>query len=144
MSRKKSAPSNTVKLNTVMPAPVVTPLNVTAPAAPKTKIVGAAVAVPKGEMLKKPEFIDRAVARTEVKKRDAKPAIEAALAVLAEALENGEELNLPPMGKMRVVKTKDIGEGAVVMTLKLRTMKDGAGQGAGNSPATDHADDDDD
>ena len=94
-------------------------------------------------MLKKPEFIDRAVARTDVKKRDAKPAIEAALAVLAEALENGEELNLPPMGKMRVVKTKDIGEGAVVMTLKLRTMKDGAGQGAGNGPANDHADDDD-
>ena len=45
----------------------------------------------------------------------------------------GEELNLPPMGKMRVVKSKDIGDGARVLTLKLRTMKDGAGLGASKS-----------
>ena len=141
MSNKKSGPSNTVKLNTVMPEPVVTPLNV---AKTVTKVVNPAVAVPQGEMVKKPEFIDRAVARTDVKKRDAKPAIEAALAVLAEALEKGEELNLPPMGKMRVVKSKDIGDGARVMTLKLRTMKDGAGLGAGNGPAGDFAGNDDD
>ena len=84
MSSKKSAPSNTVKLNTVLPEPVVTPLKLAKTA---TKVVKPAVAVPQGEMVKKPEFIDRAVARTDVKKRDAKPAIEAALAVLAEALE---------------------------------------------------------
>ena len=75
-----------------------------------------------------------------MKKRDAKPAIEAALAVLSEALINGEELNLPPMGKLRVMKSKDVGDGAKVLTLKLRTMKDGAGQGAGNSNATDAVD----
>ncbi len=130
MSGKSKASSKTVKLKTVLPDPVVTPLNVTAPT---TKIVNPAVSVPQGEMIKKPEFLDRAVSRTDVKKRDAKPAIEAALAVLAEALSNGEELNLPPMGKLRVVKSKDIGEGAKVLTLKLRTMKDGAGLGAGPS-----------
>lgn len=138
MSRKTSAPSKTVKLKTVMPDPVVTPLNVTAPA---TKVVNPAVAVPKGEMIKKPEFIERAVARTEVKKREAKPAIEAALAVLAEALLKGEELNLPPMGKLRVVKAKELGEGAQVLTLKLRTMKDGAGLGAQPSDNFDVSDD---
>lgn len=137
MSRHTKSGSNTVKLNTVVPEPVVTPLNITAPA---TRVVGGAVSVPKGEMLKKAEFLDRAVSRTDVKKRDAKPAIEAALAVLAEALSNGEELNLPPMGKLRVVKSKDLGEGAKVLTLKLRTMKDGAGLGAGPSDSDDSDD----
>ena len=56
------------------------------------------------------------------------------MTVPAVSLINCEELNLPPMGKLRVVKSKDVGEGAKVLTLKLRTMKDGAGQGADPSP----------
>ena len=75
------------------------------------------------EMLKKPAFLDRVMARTDVKKRDAKPAIEAAMAVLAEALADGEDINLPPLGKLRVVRSKDLESGAQVMTLKLRTPK---------------------
>lgn len=132
MARKATSTAKTVKLKTVVPDPVVTPLAKTA--APQTKIVNPAVSVPQGEMIKKPEFLDRAVERTDVKKREAKPAIEAALAVPPVSLINGEELNLPPMGKLRVVKSKDVGEGAKVLTLKLRTMKDGAGQGADPSP----------
>ncbi|MDG1866960.1 MAG: hypothetical protein P8J00_04255 [Yoonia sp.] len=132
MARKATSTAKTVKLKTVVPDPVVTPL--AKMAAPQTKIVNPAVSVPQGEMIKKPEFLDRAVERTDVKKREAKPAIEAALAVPAVSLINGEELNLPPMGKLRVVKSKDVGEGAKVLTLKLSTMKDGAGQGADPSP----------
>jgi len=138
MSSKNQSGSNTVKLNTIVPEPVVNPLDV---AVPKTKISTPAISVPQGEMLKKAEFIDRAVERGDVKKRDAKPAIEAALAVLSEALMAGEELNLPPMGKMRVVKSKDIGDGARVLTLKLRTMKDGAGLGASKSDDDNNNDD---
>lgn len=132
MARKATSTAKTVKLKTVVPDPVVTPLAKTA--APQTKIVNPAVSVPQGEMIKKPEFLDRAVERTNVKKREAKPAIEAALAVPAVSLINGEELNLPRMGKLRVVKSNDVGEGAKVLKLKLRTMKDGAGQGADPSP----------
>ena len=132
MARKATSTAKIVKLKTVVPDPVVTLIAKTA--APQTKIVNPAVSVPQGEMIKKPEFLDRAVERTDVKKREAKPAIEAALAVLAEALIKDEELNLPPMGKLRVVKSKDAGEGAKLLTLKLRTMKDGAGQGADPSP----------
>lgn len=132
MACKATSTAKIVKLKTVVPDPVVTPLAKTA--APQTKIVNPAVSVPQGEMIKKPEFLDRAVERTDVKKREAKPAIEAALAVPAVSLINSEELNLPPMGKLRVVKSKDVGEGAKVLTLKLRTMKDGAGQGADPSP----------
>jgi len=75
------------------------------------------------QKLKKPAFLDRALQRTDVKKRDAKPAIEAALAEISAALLAGEELVLPPLGKIKVVKEKDVGEGAKVLTLKLRTMK---------------------
>lgn len=135
MATKPKSSSKTVKLAAIAPDPVIAPL------ADKTVVkVGIApptVLVPKGEIIKKPEFIDRAVDRTDVKRRDAKPAIEAALVVLAEALVNGEELNLPPMGKLRVVKMKDVGDGAKVLTLKLRTMKDGAGLGASPSDIDD-------
>lgn len=75
-------------------------------------------------LMKKPELLDAVVARTNLKKRDVKPAVEAALAVIADALRDGSELNLPPLGKVRLVKTKELASGASVMTLKLRTPRD--------------------
>ena len=77
-------------------------------------------------LMKKPELLDAVVARTNLKKRDVKPAVEAALAVIAEALVRGDDINLPPMGKLRVVKSKPLDAGAHVLTLKLRTMKTAA------------------
>ncbi|PJI91524.1 DNA-binding protein HU-beta [Yoonia maricola] len=74
-------------------------------------------------MIKKPELLDEVVARTNLKKRDVKPTVEAAFAVVAEALRDGAVLNVPPLGKLRVVKTKALDGGASVMTLKLRTPK---------------------
>ncbi len=97
------------------------------PKAPKSKIVTAAEPVVAANVVKKPDFLDNAVARSGVKRRDAKPAIEAALLELGEALLRGDELNLPPLGKIKVVKTKALNEGAQALTLKVRTMKDGAG-----------------
>jgi hypothetical protein len=74
-------------------------------------------------LMKKPELLDAVVSRTNLKKRDVKPAVEAAFAVIAEALRDGTDLSMPPLGKVRVVKSKDIGDGAAVLTLKLRTPK---------------------
>lgn len=88
-------------------------------------------------MMKKPELLDAVVARTNLKKRDVKPAVEAALAVIAETLMKGEELNLPPMGKVRIVKAKDLEGGAQVLTLKLRTMKSAALAGLSEPRVTD-------
>lgn len=108
------------------------------PATVQVQQVGqGAVPVTTKQMIKKPEFLDNAIARTAIKKRDAKPAIEAALAELAALLADGNELNLPPLGKLKVVKSKAIGEGAVVMTLKLRTMKDGAREAKADTTADD-------
>ncbi|MEL6644669.1 MAG: HU family DNA-binding protein [Pseudomonadota bacterium] len=74
---------------------------------------------PNAPTMRKPELIDRVVLRSGVKKRDAKPAIEAALAVLGEALSEGEVLQLPPLGKLRVTRTVEQDEGEVLVC-KLR------------------------
>ena len=90
----------------------------------KTKAkTAAAPAKPAGTAFKKKDLFDEVVARTNLKKRDVKPAVEAALALIADTLQDGRDVMLPPMGKLRVVKTKDVGDGAAVLTLKLRTPK---------------------
>jgi hypothetical protein len=69
--------------------------------------------------IKKQQFLERAVANSGVKKKDAKPAIEAALALISEYLIAGEELNLPPLGKLKVNRIKDLPN-AKVLVVKLR------------------------
>lgn len=94
-----------------------------------TAVVSKAPAVEAAEevpTLRKKELIDRVVARSGIKKKDAKPTIEAMLAVLGEALGNGEELNLHPMGKMKVTRVID-KPNATVMVTKVRRHKDTAG-----------------
>ena len=84
------------------------------------------------EELKKPELIDRVVALTGLKKRDVKPAVEAALAVLAEDLAAERTVMLPPLGKLRVAKTRALDNGGAVLTVKLRQT--GPAQKAATSP----------
>ena len=76
-------------------------------------------------MLRKKELIERVVARSGIKKKDAKPTIEAMLAILGEALENGEVLNLRPMGKV-VVKRKIDKPNANILVCRIRRPKAGA------------------
>ncbi|WP_242494106.1 HU family DNA-binding protein [Salipiger sp. IMCC34102] len=110
-------------------------------AVPTPRVVGGHAQVSDGEAMKKKEFIDRVLARCGVKKRDAKPAIEATMAELADLLAAGGDLNLPPMGKLKSVKSRDLGNGAKVMTLKLRTMKDGAGPDTGKTGVAEDGED---
>jgi hypothetical protein len=74
-------------------------------------------------LVKKQEFVDRVVSESGMKKSEVKPAMEAALRVLLYALQSGEELQLPPLGKIKVQNVKDVGFGSEAMTLKLRTPK---------------------
>ena len=90
-------------------------------AKPKATAKAATAAEPK--LIKKPDLLDEVVAKTNLKKRDVKPAVEAAFALLGDALREGAEVNFPPLGKVRVVKSKDLDEGAAVLTLKLRMPK---------------------
>lgn len=69
--------------------------------------------------LRKKELIDLVVARSGVKKKDAKPVVEAMLAVLGDSVAEGRELNLPPFGKLRINRTVEKPNGRITIC-KLR------------------------
>lgn len=73
----------------------------------------------KPELLRKRELVDNVVRRSGVKKKDAKPVVEAMLAELGEALATGRELALPPLGRVVINREKELPDGRVII-LKLR------------------------
>ncbi|WP_247743399.1 HU family DNA-binding protein [Shimia sp. R10_1] len=70
-------------------------------------------------VLRKRELIEAVVMRSGVKKRDVKPAVEAALAILGETLAAGQGLNLPELGKLKIQNSKSVDDVQVV-NLRLR------------------------
>ena len=80
--------------------------------------------------LKKQELIALVVERSDVAKKHAKPVIEAMLAVLGEALAEGRELNLQPLGKVKHNRIKDTPRARVIVT-KIRQPKLGSTPGKG-------------
>jgi len=91
-------------------------------ASAKPILVSATTPVVTGPELKKKELIDLVVARSGVKKKEAKPVVEAMLAVLGETIASGRELNLQPFGKLRINRVTDKGNGNVIIC-KLRQSK---------------------
>lgn len=69
--------------------------------------------------LRKRELIDKIVKRSGVKKKAAKPVVEALLAELGETLAAGRELVLPPLGRFKINREKSLANGRV-MILKVR------------------------
>ncbi|MEM9349951.1 MAG: HU family DNA-binding protein [Pseudomonadota bacterium] len=95
--------------------------------APAKGVVTPKAAVPEAEVareFKKKELVDRVVAATGAKKGQARPVIEATLAVLGEAMAKGEAMNLEPLGKLKVQKEKDVGA-ATVYSCRVRRKKSG-------------------
>lgn len=94
-------------------------------AASARKTIGASEGTASSEgasaipLLKKRDLIDAVVKRSGIKKKDAKPVVEAMLAELAEALSDGQELSLPPLGRVKINREKEIEDGKVLI-LKLR------------------------
>ena len=86
--------------------------------------------------LKKKELIDRVAVASGLKKPQAKAAIEATLAILGEALEKGDAMNLEPLGKVKVQKEKDAGA-ARVYACRIRRKKPVAD--AGKAPLAEAA-----
>lgn len=69
--------------------------------------------------MRKKELIDLVVERSGIKKKDAKPVIEAMLAVLGETIGGGRELNLQPLGKLRINRSEERSNGRIIIC-KLR------------------------
>jgi nucleoid DNA-binding protein len=84
--------------------------------------------------LKNKELVDEAVTRSGIKRRDAKPSIEAAMAVLGDALAQGREVNLPGFGKVKVKRMKTNGARRI-LELRMRQNID-----SGNAAARDAKD----
>ncbi len=94
-----------------------------------------------GAGLRLKDLVDRVVAATGGKRKGVKELVEATLVQMGEALQRGDSLNLPGLGKVRVARPGAEGGGA--MTLKLRLPTGGAGKAkTGDGPIADGADQD--
>ena len=69
--------------------------------------------------MRKKDLVERVAAMTGAKKRDVKPVVEATLQMLGNALASGEMLALPPLGRAKVNRKRDLPSGEVLM-VKLR------------------------
>lgn len=72
--------------------------------------------------LKKSEFLTRVVERSMRRQSDVRPILEAAMAVLGEALDAGEDIQFPPLGKIKHHKAKHVSGHDVIM-VKIRRPK---------------------
>ena len=91
---------------------------------PKTSI-DETTAAPEAQLVpvvKKKEMIARVAESSGIKRSDAKKVLEATLKELGDALQSGEELNLPPLGKLSVTRQRE-GTGAHILITKLRRPK---------------------
>lgn len=112
-----------VPLPAPAPAPIPAPVADAPEAAPR--IVSTAMPVVAGPEWKKRDLVDKVVKRSGVKKKDAKQVVEAMLALMGEALAEGREMILQPMGRIKTTRVKDSGSGRVLIC-KIR-------QGGGES-----------
>ena len=143
------APRKTAVARPVAPKPAAAPkvpsaAPAMAPAKPVLRAVGAPLTAPSGDdvpTLRKKELFDRVVKVSGVKKKDAKAVVEATLKVLGDALTAGEELILPPLGKAKINRQKDLGNGEMMVIKLRRRNADGGDNGPDDKDTL--ADDDD-
>ncbi|GAA6187007.1 HU family DNA-binding protein [Litorivita sp. NS0012-18] len=86
--------------------------------------------------LQKKELLEAVVARSGVKKKDAKPVVEAMMAVMGEALGEGREWELQPLGKFKINRIKDSGNGRVIIG-RLRRSAGGQNTARGDTSDSD-------
>ncbi|MBL4811876.1 MAG: HU family DNA-binding protein [Rhodobacteraceae bacterium] len=72
--------------------------------------------------IKKNVFVEMVATRCGQRKNDVKPIVEATLAALGAALADGHELQIPPFGKVKVIKVRE-NERAHVLSLRLAVQK---------------------
>jgi len=106
VTAKKATPR---KAKPATSAPAKTKIGADAPpsapiAAPA--VVNAPQAVVMGPAMRKKQIIDAVVERSGLKKRDVKPVLDHLLAVMGDALAEGKELVVPPMGRIKTHKKK--------------------------------------
>jgi len=87
-------------------------------------IVEAMAPVVLGNELRKKELLEMVVDRSGMKKKDIKPVVEAMLAVLGDALAAQRELDLQPLGKLKIQRGKELADGrSLVLKLRQKSAK---------------------
>ena len=112
-TKKTTTPARTPKASTTATK--------AAAQAPEPEVVVNETPKITGPELKKKELIDTIVARSGVKKREVKPVVDAMLAVLGETIADGRELNLAPMGKLKITRMKKTTKAHIITTCLRRT-----------------------
>ena len=74
--------------------------------------------------MRKKELIAAVVERSGRKKKDVKPVVEAMLAVLGDALGADRDMNLPPFGKLRIQKVKNLRNARVTLARLRQSLTD--------------------
>lgn len=128
-SKTRKTPTTTRKRSTTSRTKAAPPVDV-----PEPTVVSMNDPVVAEADLKKKELIDLVVERSGVKKKWAKPTVEAMLAVLGETIANGRELNLQPMGKLRINRSEDKANGRIIICKLRQSLSSG-------SDASDETDD---
>ncbi|WP_371224491.1 HU family DNA-binding protein [Roseovarius sp. 2305UL8-3] len=123
----RAAPkASSAELRSKIPPPPAKPATSLRPA---TSAGGASEVLSEPE-LKKQELLQKVVDKSGIKKKDAKPVVEAMLEVLGEALADGREFNLQPMGKLKLNRTKETPNARIIVA-KIRQSKRTGGGGMG-------------
>ncbi len=103
------------------------------------QLVGDAAEGGKSAILRLRDLVNRVSENHGHKKKDVKEIIEATFAEMAKALDGKENMMLPSLGKVRIVKQGDVATG-VPMTLKLRRSIPATSSGAKDGLAEDGED----
>jgi DNA-binding protein HU-alpha len=88
----------------------------------KAKVVSTR-AVRSGAQIKKKDMVERVATASGVKKADVKAVLDATFVLIAERLAAGDELQVPPLGRLRMLREKDTGR-ARIATLRLQLAGD--------------------
>lgn len=103
---------------TVAKAPKATVVSTKAKAASAQADVAA-----RPEMTKK-DLVESMMSATGMKKGEARRALEATMSAVADALKEGKDLAVPPLGKIKIARTKETPNGKlVVLRAKLKEPK---------------------
>jgi len=108
--------------------------------APAEKVSGQQLLEPQSEpknkdLLRKRELVERVALRAGVKKKDVKPIVEVMLAEIGKALSAGRGCALPPLGRIKINREKELPDGRVVI-LKLRQKTQPASMVANAHPSS--------
>ncbi len=129
---RKTTPSKTAAVRTTAGRATTASKTTVRRAVKEQEAEGPAVQPNQPKVLGKRELIDRVVESSGIKKKAAKPVVEAMLKELGDALSQGETLNLQPFGKGIIKNRKEL-ENAEVIELRLRRSKQ-ARIAAGGAP----------